>query len=476
MKEYNIDITSSQLLLTYFLILFSAILVFTALGHILYQKRSPRSMIAWILSIAFLPYIAVPLYFFVGTRKREPKYKKEYVQFQSKAKHKPHILKGVKGGILDILEKNGIPPATKNNTFELITSSTVAYARMLSEIENAKYSIDICTYVFHFDDTTKNFLKALEKKAQEGVKVRLLLDSVGSLGAYIVQRKFKTLREAGAEVAFFTSILKRPFVNYVNLRNHRKIYLFDQTILLSGGMNLSDECMGESDTIERWEDLLYELKGPAVDNFFAIFCNDWMYATDKNYDTNKLDIVHKVLDVEDTVVQVVPSGPDISTDALYETLLNAIYNAKERIWIVTPYFVPDENMVQALVIAQHKGVDVKLITPKDSDHFFVDMVRSSYMRELDEVGIDVVLYEGNMLHAKAILFDHESGMVGSVNFDNRSLFLNYEVVTFVHSKAFIQNVAIWMNSLISHSSRGMKAPSKPREALENVMKVFAPLL
>lgn len=133
-------------------------------------------------------------------------------------------------------------------------------------------------------------------------------------------------------------------------------------------------------------------------------------------------------------------------------------------------------MVQALVIAQHKGVDVKLITPKNSDHFLADMGRSPYMRELDEIGVDVVLYEGEMLHAKAILFDSVGGMVGSVNLDNRSLFLNYEVVTFVYSPQFIESIERWMETLISNATRGMEKPSKFREALENIMKVFAPLL
>jgi cardiolipin synthase len=138
--------------------------------------------------------------------------------------------------------------------------------------------------------------------------------------------------------------------------------------------------------------------------------------------------------------------------------------------------VPDENIVQALVIAQHKGVDVKLITPKNSDHLLADMGRSPYMRELDEIGVDVVLYEGKMLHAKAILFDHLGGMVGSVNLDNRSLFLNYEVVAFVYSEQFIESLEIWMKTLMDKASRGMKKPSKLREAMENMMKVFAPLL
>lgn len=425
------------------------------------------------LSIFFLPYIVVPLYFLIGIRKREPKHKKEYVKFYPVSEHDPYVLDDPHHALQNILKKNGIPPATKGNAFELITNNTVAYHRMLQEIDNAKYSIDICTYVFQFDKTTKELIDALTKKSKEGVKIRLLMDLVGSLGASFNQKGFKALKEAGGEVAFFTPILKRPLQNYINLRNHRKIYLFDQTTLLSGGMNLSNEYMGEADGSKRWEDLLYCLKGPSVHHFYHIFQNDWVYAT-KEEDT--VDLKRAEAYDGGSIVQVVPSGPDILSDALYEALLNAIYNAKERIWIVTPYFVPDENMIQALVIAHHKGVDVKLITPKDSDHLLADLARSPYMRELDEIGADVVLYEGEMLHAKAILFDDVGGMVGSVNLDNRSLFLNYEVVTFVYSPQFIESIEGWMKVLMHHSSRGMKKPSKMREAVENIMKVFAPLL
>jgi len=425
------------------------------------------------LAIFFLPYIVVPLYFIIGIRKREPKHKKEYVKFDQVSEDIPYQLDDPHHAFQNLLKKNGIPPATKGNTFELITDGTEAYDRMLKEIDAAKQSIDICTYVFQFDKMTKVLLEGLTVKAEEGVKVRLLMDLVGSLGANFNQKGFKALKEAGGEVAFFTPMLKRPFQNYINLRNHRKIYLFDQTILLSGGMNLSNEYMGKADGTKRWEDLMYYLKGPAVYHFYSIFHDDWVYATKEE---EKIDLRRAEVYEGDNLVQVVPSGPDIQSDALYEALLNAIYNAKERIWIVTPYFVPDENMVQALVIAHHKGVDVKLITPKDSDHLLADMGRSPYMRELDDIGADVVLYEGEMLHAKAMLVDNVGGMVGSVNLDNRSLFLNYEVVTFVYSPQFIESIETWMETLMENSSRGMEKPSKTREAVENIMKVFAPLL
>lgn len=476
-KEFPIEVTPLELFFTYVLVLVSGILVFSAVSHILYQKRSPSSMISWMLSIFFLPYLVVPLYFLIGIRKREPRHKKEYLTFEQIDEHIPYVLDDPYHAFQNLLKKNGIPPATKGNTFELITDGTEAYSRILKEIDNAKFSIDICTYVFQFDKTTKVFMEALTRKAKEGVKIRLLMDLVGSLGANFNQKGFKALREAGAEVAFFTPMLKRLFQNYINLRNHRKIYLFDQTTLLSGGMNLSNEYMGKADGSRRWEDLLYCLRGPSVYHFYHIFQNDWAYATEEEEgEEERIDLKRAEENEGGSIVQVVPSGPDILRDALYESLLNAIYNAKERIWIVTPYFVPDENMVQALVIAHHKGVDVKLITPKNSDHLLADIGRSPYMRELDEIGADVVLYEGKMLHAKAILFDHTGGMVGSVNFDNRSLFLNYEVVTFVYSLQFIEDIEGWMEGLMQHSSRGMKKPSKMREAVENIMKVFAPLL
>lgn len=466
--------TFTYLFLTYIFLIISGVLVFTAIGHIFYQKRSPTSMISWMMAIIFLPFIAVPLYFIIGIRKRAPRHKaKEYVQLSETIEHTQYSLNASSHSILSLLEKNGIPPATKGNTISLITSDVDAYEEMLKQINQAQHSIDICTYVFKFDQTTEVLLGALTRRANEGIKVRLLLDIVGSFGVYVNQRKFKALKNAGGEVAFFTPILKRPLQNYFNLRNHRKIYLFDQSTLLSGGMNLSNKYMGVKDSTKRWEDLIYKLEGPSVYHFYSIFHNDWTYATE---DEKKEYIDQEITYEGNDIVQVVPSGPDILTDALYETLLNAIYNANQRIWIVTPYFVPGENIVQALIIAHHKGVNVKIITPKHSNHYLADLGRSPYMRELDAIGVEVILYEGEMLHAKAILFDDIGGMVGSVNLDNRSLFLNYEVVTFVYTEKFVLTLESWMKTLMLNSSRGMKKPSNIREATENVMKVFAPLL
>jgi len=449
------------------------IFIFLALGHILYQKRSSASMISWMLSIILLPYIAVPLYFFIGIRKRQVGSDKRYIDLNRMETYSQYEVKIPEYPLWQLLEKNGIPPPTTGNTFELITKSSVAYERILSEIKNAKQSIDICTYVFEFDVMTATLLEALTKRAQEGVRVRLLIDIVGSLSASFQKRRFAPLELAGGEVVFFRPFTLRPFKNYINLRNHRKIYLFDQKHLFSGGMNLSNEYIGKEDGSERQKDLLYFITGPAVHDFYTIFHNDWIYATGEEIEMDFSEAkIHKGTDI----IQVIPSGPDLSGDAFYESLLDLICSAKTRIWIVTPYFVPNDTMMEALIIAGNKGIDVKLITPKKSDHLLADVARSSYMRDLKEAGIDVILYEGKMLHAKTILFDSNVGMVGSANFDNRSLFLNYEVVSFVYSTHLTQSLESWMKHLIEQSTRDLGKPSKVREAAENIMKVFAAIL
>jgi len=177
---------------------------------------------------------------------------------------------------------------------------------------------------------------------------------------------------------------------------------------MAGGMNLSKEYMGPRFNKKRWIDILFEIQGPAVFHYREIFTQDWNHTS-----RDKLPPPdHMPEPAGDAGIQVVPSGPDIPSDALYEALLSAIFGARKRIWIVTPYFVPDKSLLQALIIARHRGVDVKLITPDNSNHLIADLGRSSFMRDLDINGIEVHLFRGGMIHAKAILIDDKGMMMG----------------------------------------------------------------
>lgn len=461
----NID--TAHIAFYHSLIIVGELLVVVVFVHMLYKKRTPAGMIAWLLFMILLPYVAVVFYIIFGLRKRENRYKKSNMSLQKRFHTFPE-----KNAVHEVLRSYGIADAVQNENFEIFSDSVRAYEKFMSSIKEAKKSIYIGTYIFEYDKVTKQIIKELIKKAKEGVEVKILIDSLGSYALYFSQYRLKKLRKAGARVEFFMPIFHMPLRNYVNLRNHRKICIFDHTKVMSGGMNMSKEYFGPNKNETMWKDMTFMCEGMAAELFLEIFASDWFYASKEKLDLSK----QKVSDSGDTFLQVVPSGPDMSKDVLYEAILCAIYSAKERIWIVTPYFIPDESIVLALIIAKHKGIDVKLITPKDSNHIVVNMTRSSYMRELEEEGIEVALYDGVMLHAKAILFDDTTVMLGSVNIDNRSLFLNYEVATFVYSQRVIKEIRSWMEGLLSNSSFEMTEASAPRRIVENLTRIIAPQL
>lgn len=445
------------------------ILIVFTLIHMLYQRRTPTSMISWLLFFIAVPYLSVLLYFLIGVRKQPTINDKSALTIKSSGDESSIEVNSIDG----ILRSNGIAGVSAHNSFEFITDSVIAYTTLMEAIDKAEKSISMSTYVFKDDEVTKEVVAALTQKARQGVHVRLLIDSLGSYTLYFFQGALKILQEAGGEVHFFMPLLRLPYRNYINLRNHRKIYLFDERILLSGGMNLSNEYMGPLKTAQQWEDVLFKTEGEACYQYAQIFEDDWAYASGQPL-REALPPEKKIHG--DAYIQVVPSGPDIKGDALFEALISAIHTAKERIWIVTPYFVPDESLAYALKIAKHKGVDVRLITPKASNHLIADLSRSSYMRELVENNIKLVLYKGNMLHAKAILFDNSAAMIGSVNIDNRSLLLNYEAVSFAYSEQIIRDVEKWMLGFIANAETRMPKASKTRRVVENFMRILAPQL
>ncbi len=450
----------------YGIIILWQLLVISAVMHMLYQRRTPTSMIAWLLSIAVFPYIAVPLYFIIGTRKHINKKTSVKMSALQNDECTPNL------PVSEVLIANKIPKPTTGNRVKVITDGIMAYNLFIEKIKSAKESIYISTYLFEYDKITKNIIKLLSTKSKEGVKIKILLDSVGSYKFYFSKRFTKRLIDAGVDIAFFMPILRMPFKNYINLRNHRKIYIFDEKTVISGGMNISNDYMGTNRYPPKWNDLMFIIEGNAVFHYLEVFKSDWAYASGKNLEIS----TKKLKKCGNDCLQVVPSGPDIETDALFEAIVSSIHSAKERIWIVTPYFVPDSVLMKSLIIAKHRGIDVKLITPAKSNHIIADLGRKSYMRELKEAGIHVALYNHAMLHAKAVLFDNKSVMLGSVNFDNRSLFLNYEIANFSYSKETIKTTESWMEELLRDSSDDIKKASKLRLVAENFMRIFAPQL
>ncbi len=453
------------------IILICEILILLVVIRMVAEKQKPTGMMAWILAILLIPYVAVPFYFIFGIRKR----KRRRHKGQFTLRKIDHVDESRPYPIRTVLINQHIPKPTRNNDFSLYTNGISAYEALMTEINNAKDTIYISTYVFQNDDVTANILKALTTKAQQGVTVKLLIDALGSWKVYFFyQRIFKPLKEAGAKVVFFMPIIQMPFRNYINYRNHRKIYLFDGESVLTGGMNLGDEYLGPTKNTKRWDDLLFLIQGHAVCHFHNIFTSDWEYSAKEHIP--HMSSMQRESHYGDSLLQVVPSGPDIPSDALYDSLIAGIYAATKRIWIVTPYFVPSDSLLEALQIAYYRGVDVKLITPKVSNHLIADLARSGFMRQLQNIGVDIVLFDKQMIHAKAVLFDDKAVMLGSVNLDNRSLFLNYEIVTFAYDQSIVSDISNWMQGFLIGAEHRLETPSKIRGFGETVVKLLAPLL
>lgn len=449
-------------------------------AYLIQQKRSPASTMAWLLFVLFLPYVGVPFYLMLGGRKlHRMARRKARVYEPSPSRQTCPVDRNTEKFLLSY----GVPPASPGNQVELLTDGEQAFHRFVRLIDQATSTIHITTYILGRDEVGKEIVARLARRAAAGVSVRLLLDDLGSWR--IGKRYLAPLVREGAKVAYFMPVLHVPFRGRANLRNHRKIVVVDGRVAITGGMNLAWPYIGLAPDPVCWRDLSAVVEGPAVADLEALFFSDWAFATGTKLtaepargqlpggdDTGG----HAESSTDSSFVQVVASGPDVPGDALYETLVSQIFAARERIWIVTPYFVPDEMLVRALNLAARRGVDVRLIMPVRSNHLSADLARESYLRELHEAGAHVLLYQPVMLHGKAILFDDDLAVIGSANMDNRSLFLNYEVALFLYSREEVDAVSAWARALAADCLRELPRPGWTRELAENVVRLLSPLL
>jgi cardiolipin synthase len=441
------------------------------ISSMLRRHRSPSSTLAWLLAVAMFPYVAVPLYLALGGRKmkRLADSKTDLRLPQAAAD-----LVAAPGAIDRLLRTYGIPDASMGNRLTLCQSGEESYAELVRLIEEASASIFITTFILKQDEVGTDIVMRLTRRAEEGIAVRVVLDGVGSLG--ISRRFLRPLTEAGGRVAFFTPALHRPLRGRTNLRNHRKMVIVDGRRVLAGGANIAHEYLGRTPTPESWRDLCFVVAGPAVDTYLQVFCLDWSFASGKPLDV-PFPLTHSDTDGGDHAeLQVVPSGPDVKGDPLYGAILAAIHGAQRRVWIVSPYFVPDEALTTALSFAARRGVDVRILVPEVSNHQLADLARGSYLRDIQMAAGKVLLYTPGMMHAKVMLVDDQMAAMGSANMDIRSLFLNYEVALFVYSASEIRATEAWIQDLLKDTKAGVPDVGFWRDLVEGAARLTAPLL
>ena len=315
-------------------------------------------------------------------------------------------------------------------------------------------------------------------RAKEGVKVRLLLDG---LGCFLTSGSFcDPLREAGGEVVKFMPVMPLQTPHSANLRNHRKIAIFDHRVAALGGRNLAVEYMGPTPLKRRWRDFGGVIEGPAVRLLDEIFLSDWAFASGQSLaDLQKELPADAPAAAGDSEVQIVASGPDVAGDPLYEGILSLVQQAERSVWIVTPYFIPDEVLFRSLLVQARAGIDIRLVVPAKSNHPITDLASRYYLRGLQAAGVKVLFYGPIMNHAKMLLVDGQTALFGSANMDLRSLFLNFEVGAITYSPAEARAIGHWMEEVFAHS-KPMPGPRSVRRLFptigEEIARLLAPLL
>lgn len=444
--------------------------------RLLETRRTTQSTVAWLLAIVFMPFVAIPLYLMFGSRKfprlaKGPNDGKRAIANRAK---KTLNREGThEGSIADVLRSSDVCPPRTGNTFEVLATGEIAYVRLLDLISRSSKSIDLTMFIVGNDATGKAMIDALAERASHGVKVRVILDGVGC--AESSGHATRVLGKAGAEVRIFMPFWHSPIRGRTNLRSHRKLAVFDDAHVFAGGMNLAVEYMGAplpEGSTPRWRDVAAIASGRVAEDAHALFESDWLYCGGSERSFEKAP---SMTNSGDAILQLVASGPDMKTDTVYDLFLTGIFEARERIVIVTPYFIPDEVLQHALILATRRGVKIDVLVPLKSNHGVADVARRKFLRELTAAGAVIHYYARGMVHAKAMIVDDLFAYVGSPNFDMRSMFLNYEDALCVYSATAIAEVRKYADDLIAECMKG-KAHERERWVIEQMARLLAPEL
>ena len=463
------------------------------------ERKKTQSIVSWLLILTFLPIIGFILYLLVGsglsykTRtmlKKKRLYQKEYDEFIAKQKERlqgkkyKNIEEANLSNFLLFNLNNSNSAIFKNNKIKIFTNGEDKISALKKDLLNAKHSINLLYYIFASDEVGKEIMNILIQKAKEGVKVKVIYDSVGSLRTK--KRFFKKLENAGGEVAeFFPPLFGIRLINLkMNYRNHRKIAVIDGKIAYTGGINIRDDHMGKHKRLTPWRDTHIRIVGDAVFGFQSAFFNDWRFC--KKMGSN-FEVLFKKgyfpkTNVNGTVAaQVITSGPELSEQPVKAAYLKMIFAAKESIYIQTPYFVPDEVMLNALKLAAKSGVKINLMIPAKPDKKFVYMATLSHVNELLSYGenINVYLYNG-FIHSKIFIMDDKVVSIGTCNFDNRSFALNFEITALLYGEDVVDaNKLTFNNDLLNCKKINLNYfKNKPwhTKLSQTIFKLFSPLL
>lgn len=458
-----------------------------SLSLIFIERKDTSTTWAWLLIMIILPGVGFAIYLLLGQNlSREKLFKEKRIIDSEKKKEilnnytKNNNSQHIKNEYLDLMKmnfNNCDSKYTTSNKVDIYYDGVDKFNQLLIDLESAEKFINIQYYIFKRDVIGKKIIKILEKKASEGVEVRLLVDSMGSYT--ITKRLMKNfILNGGKFEIFFPGIF--PHINTrINYRNHRKIVVIDGKYGYVGGFNVGKEYINEDKKIGYWRDTHIRIRGEAINDLTDRFLLDWCYASGEDIDNFSKYYSHEKFD-GDIGMQIVTSGPDHDEQYIKHGYMKMINNAKNNIYLETPYFVPDEPILEALKLAALSGVDVRIVIPGKPDHKFMKWAASAYIGELLDSGVKVYCYNNGFIHAKNIVIDGQVSSIGTANMDIRSFKLNFEVNAFIFDDRIAKNlekqffIDINNSSLITkeaHHSRNINLRIK-----ESLIRLIAPIL
>ncbi len=461
--------------------------------RIVTRRKDIAASLAWISLVIVVPYVGLVLYLLFGElrlgRRRERRINTMINPYKNwigeLAEHYDVDWSAVPrtAQALDRLasKANGAP-TLPGNKLELTEDNHESLRAMIRETEQARETIDMEFYIWSSGGIVDEMNQALIAAKDRGVRVRLLLDSVGS-NKFLKSDDCERMRRAGLEIVealpagIFRSLFRRQ-----DLRLHRKIAVFDNRIGFTGSINMADALYFKQNAgVGQWVDVLVRVEGPAVEVLSTTFLADWDVET--NSDRKELSRKREHYSGElpgNAYVQVVPSGPGYYPDSIYHLLLATIYSAHEEIILTTPYFVPDDALHVALRTAALRGVKVTLVIPEKNDSKLVTYACRSHFDSLLEAGVRIMRFTGGLLHTKSIVIDRQFCLVGSVNLDMRSLWLNHELTLFIYNHDFTERVRYMQHNYLSQSEeldvRRWEQRSGWQRLLENLIRLMSPVL
>lgn len=368
-----------------------------------------------------------------------------------------------------------------DNRVDVLINGEQKFPRLLEDLRNAKEHIHIQYYIYDNDVIGNEIADILIEKHKAGVEVKFIYDDFGA--SSIRKTLVRRLNAAGVPNYPFYKIKLIALANRLNYRNHRKIVVIDNKVGYVGGINVADKYINQEKSKGYWRDTHLRIEGLSVLSLQMIFLGDWQFCADENIENITKYFPRNNLsgnEYGDKVVQVISSGPDSNYPSILFALNRAILLSKKTVWLTTPYFIPEETLTDALIMASLSGVDIKLLVPMHSDSAFVNTCASSHYEEMLEAGVEIYRYTKGFVHAKTMVCDEKIAFVGTANLDQRSFDLNFEVNAVVYNKELAQQLSNAFMEDLKHAEKleysdWMQRP-RWRRLVERVLYLFSPLM